>query len=187
MLLAKSKRPYQRDPGLISQNCWTSLIYRKSEEENASESWFGCIDWMSIQQCHSMAKGLLNWRNILVLELYTAISRKVVGKKVHATISKGNMGYDQYTGPDDCSCRTYFCCFSLALANTLSWPFMPILSNFSEEQWTQNYPQCLSGLSRPLFPTTFLKIAVDRPQGTRPQGTRLLWIKNMSARHVFDP
>ena len=29
--------------------------------------------------------------------LYTAISRKVVGKKVHATIPKGNMGYDQYT------------------------------------------------------------------------------------------
>ena len=48
---------------------------------------------------------------------YTAISRKVVGKNVHATIPKGNMGYDQYTVPDDCSCRTYFCCFPLALAN----------------------------------------------------------------------
>ena len=32
--------------------------------------------------------------------LYTAISRKVVGKHVHATIPKGNMGYDQYTVPD---------------------------------------------------------------------------------------
>ena len=29
--------------------------------------------------------------------LHTAISRKVVGKNVHATIPKGNMGYDQYT------------------------------------------------------------------------------------------
>ena len=29
--------------------------------------------------------------------MYTAISREVVGKNVHATISKGNMGYDQYT------------------------------------------------------------------------------------------
>ena len=28
---------------------------------------------------------------------YTAISRKVVAKTVHATIPKGNMGYDQYT------------------------------------------------------------------------------------------
>ena len=31
--------------------------------------------------------------------LYTAILRKVVGKYVHATIPKGNMGYDQYTVP----------------------------------------------------------------------------------------
>ena len=34
------------------------------------------------------------------LQLYTAISRKVVGKKVHTTIPKGNMGYDQYTVSD---------------------------------------------------------------------------------------
>ena len=31
---------------------------------------------------------------------FTAILRKVVGKTVHATIPKGNMGYDQYTVPD---------------------------------------------------------------------------------------
>ena len=30
---------------------------------------------------------------------YTAISRKVVGKNVHATIPKGNMGYNQFTVP----------------------------------------------------------------------------------------
>ena len=47
------------------------------------------------------------------------------------------MGYDQYTVPDDCSCRTYFCCFPLALENTLPWPFVPILSKFFEEQRTQ--------------------------------------------------
>ena len=79
---------------------------------------------------------------------------------MHATIPKGNMGYDQYTVPDDCSCRTYFCCFPLALANTFPWPFVPILSNFFEKQRTQNHPQCLSRFSRALFPTTFLKIAV---------------------------
>ena len=33
--------------------------------------------------------------------LHTAISRKVVGKNVHATIPKGNMGYDQYTRVPD--------------------------------------------------------------------------------------
>ena len=32
-----------------------------------------------------------------------------------------------------------------------------ILSNFFEEQNTQNHPQYLSGLSRALFPTTFLE------------------------------
>ena len=59
-------------------------------------------------------------------ELYTAISRKVVGKNVHATIPKGNMGYDQYTVPDDCSCGiSYLWCFPLALANICPWPQVP--------------------------------------------------------------
>ena len=35
-----------------------------------------------------------------------------------------------------------------------------IFSNFFEEQSTQNHPQYLSGLSRALFPTTFLEIAL---------------------------
>ena len=42
------------------------------------------------------------------LRLYTAISRKVVGKNVHATIPKGNMGYDRYTVPDDCRVSIQF-------------------------------------------------------------------------------
>ena len=36
-----------------------------------------------------------------------------------------------------------------------------ILSNFFEKQLTQNHPQYLSGLSRALFPTTFLEIGVN--------------------------
>ena len=28
--------------------------------------------------------------------------------------------------PDDCSCRTYFCCFPLALANIRPWPLVPL-------------------------------------------------------------
>ena len=73
--------------------------------------------------------------------MYTAISRKVVGKNVHATIPKGNMGYDQYTVPDDCTCRTYFCCFPLALANTfhgLSCQFFQISRKNSELKTTHN-------------------------------------------------
>ena len=93
--------------------------------------------------------------------LYTAISRKVVGKNVHATTPKGNMGYDQYTVPNDCGCRTYFCCFPLAFANIIMSVASPaILSNFFGEQGRQNHPQYLSGLSHGLFATTFLKTAV---------------------------
>ena len=57
--------------------------------------------------------------------MYTAISRKVVAKKVHATIPKGNMGYDHYTVPNDSSCRTCFFGFPLALANICPWPLLP--------------------------------------------------------------
>ena len=50
--------------------------------------------------------------------MYTTISRKVVGKNAYATVPKDNMGYAQYTVPDTVAvgCRTYFCCFPLALA-----------------------------------------------------------------------
>ena len=37
---------------------------------------------------------------------------------------------------------------------------MDSISNFFEKQWTQHHPQDLSGLSRALYPTTFLEVAV---------------------------
>ena len=36
-----------------------------------------------------------------VVKMFTAVSRKVVGRNAHATIPKGNMGYDQYTVRND--------------------------------------------------------------------------------------
>ena len=33
--------------------------------------------------------------------MYTAVSRKVVARNAHATILKGNMGYDHYTVRND--------------------------------------------------------------------------------------
>ena len=56
---------------------------------------------------------------------YTAILRKVEGINVHATVPKDNTGYDQYTVPVDCSCRTYLCCFPLTLAIIRPWPLVP--------------------------------------------------------------
>ena len=41
----------------------------------------------------------------------TAISRKVVGKTLHATIPKGNTGYDQYTVPDTVAVEPTFAAF----------------------------------------------------------------------------
>ena len=78
--------------------------------------------------------------------MYTAISRKVVGKNVHATTPKGNMGYDQYTVPNDCSCRTYFCCFPLALANICPWPLVPFfqisLENRADKTTHNTFRDC---------------------------------------------
>ena len=94
---------------------------------------------------------------------YTAISRKAVGKDVLPTIPKGNMRYDHFTVPDTvASCRNYFCYFSLALAKIRPWP---LSCHFFKYRWRTselktNHPQYLSGLSRALFPITFLEIAV---------------------------
>ena len=45
-----------------------------------------------------------------------------------------------------------------------------ILSNFFEKQSIQNHPQYLSGLSRAIFTTTFLEIAVYMRPLNHPQG-----------------
>ena len=44
------------------------------------------------------------------------------------------MGYDQYTVSNDCSCRTYFCCFLLALANVCPWPLVLFFQNSLENR-----------------------------------------------------
>ena len=83
-------------------------------------------------------------------------------KNEHATIPKGKTGYDQYKVPDTiASCRTYFCCFHLALANVHPWPLVPFFQISLKNSEPKNHPQSyLSRLSRALFPKTFLEIAV---------------------------
>ena len=46
--------------------------------------------------------------------MYTAISRKVVGKNVRTTTPKGNMGYDQYTVPDNVAVESYLLLLSFS-------------------------------------------------------------------------
>ena len=88
--------------------------------------------------------------------VYTAISRKVVGKNEHATIHKDNMGYDQYTVPDNAAVDPTFCCFPLAFANIRPWTLMPFfqvsLKNFSEHKTTHNtFRDCRVHFFRQLF------------------------------------
>ena len=58
-------------------------------------------------------KTCINELALLIFETnwYTAISRKVVGKNVRATIPKGIMGYEQYTVPDTVAVESTFVAF----------------------------------------------------------------------------
>ena len=69
------------------------------------------------------------------------------------------MGYAQYTVPDTVAVEPTFV-LSISTRRHMSTASPAVLSNFFENQWTQNHPQYLSGLSRALYPTTFLELAV---------------------------
>ena len=80
-------------------------IYRKVNK------WLKCIQLYISKGCR---KKIISYPDLTLF--YTESGRGRSGykirKKVHATIPKGNMGYFWH-----CSCRTYFCCFALALGN----------------------------------------------------------------------
>ena len=57
--------------------------------------------------------------------MYTAISRKVVGKKCARDNPERWYGIRSIHCFWHCSFRTYFCCFPLALANIRPWPLVP--------------------------------------------------------------
>ena len=108
-------------------------------------------------------------RNALIKarrDKHTAISRKVVGKNVHATTPKGNMGYDQYSVPHDWSCRTYFCCFPLALANICPLPLVPSfqisLENGADKTTHNTFRDCRVHFFRQPFSKQLYIVAVAR-------------------------
>ena len=70
------------------------------------------------------------------------------------------MGYDQYTVPGNVAVEPTFVAI-LQHLQTYAMASRVILSNFFEKQLTQNHKQCLSGLSRAFFLTTFLEINVQ--------------------------
>ena len=88
------------------------------------------------------------FRERLSTKMCTRQSRKVIW----------NVG--QYIVPGVLSCRTYFCCFRLILANRRPRPLVPFLhisSKNSELETTHNH---FRDCSVHPFPTTFLEIAV---------------------------
>ena len=107
----------------LSENYSTSLVDRKNSENTKKGTKLALNVFREYLKERKVGEESLvsstrrtSWR------MHTAISRKFVKNKVHATIPKGNMGYDQYTVSNDCSCRTYFCYFPSALANIYQWP-----------------------------------------------------------------
>ena len=69
------------------------------------------------------------------------------------------MGYDQYAVRGTVAVESLLLLF-FSIYKYTSMASRAIYSNFFEEQWTQNYSQYLSGLSRALHRTTFLEITV---------------------------
>ena len=69
--------------------------------------------------------------------IHTAILRRVVGKNVHVTIPKGNMGYDQYTVPGTVAVEPTFVDFLYHLQMYVLSFFQTSLKN-SELKTTNN-------------------------------------------------
>ena len=51
------------------------------------------------------------YKRCTLVVVFTATSRKVVGKNVHATIPKGKVGYVHYTVPDTVAVEPTFVAF----------------------------------------------------------------------------
>ena len=78
-----------------------------SRRDNQSAS--AVLDNQSMRECCWLGQKV--GKEVDIFFSYTAISRKVVGKTVHVTIPKGNMGYDQCTFPDTVAVESTFVTF----------------------------------------------------------------------------
>ena len=141
--------------------------------------------------CHH-ERHLINFRRERlsgIYQWYTAISRKVVAKTVHTTIPKGNMGYDQYTCSWHCSCRTYFCCFPLALANIHPWPLLPFFEIYlknSELKTTHNtFRDCRVHFFRQPFSKQLYPIC-DFPRALKQIGGAASLITDIAPKSLFS-
>ena len=112
-----------------------------------------CLQWLS--------------RNQFRIQLYSYFE-KGCRKNVHATTPKGNVGYDQYTVPHDCSCRTYFCCFPLALANICPWPLVPFFQISLENRADKTTHNTFRDCRVHFFRQPFSKQLYTAPEDSKP-------------------
>ena len=91
----------------------------------------------------------------ILLTIYSYFE-KGCRKNVHATIPRGDMGYDQYAVPDT-SCRTYFCFFPLAIANISPWPLVPFLQISLKNRELKTTPNTFRDCRVHLFREPFSK------------------------------
>ena len=91
---------------------------------------------------------------------YTGISRKVVRKKMYTLLSRKILWDVINTLFLTLSMSNLLLLLSFTTHNYTPMASRAFLSNFFEKQLTQNRPQYPSGLSRALFPTSFLEKAV---------------------------
>ena len=107
---------------------------------------------------HSLCVGILF--NSVALGILLQLFRERSSGKVCTRQSRQVIWrYDQCTVPDTVAVELTLL-LSFSTSKHMSMASRAIFSNFCEEQRTQNHPKYLSGLSRALFPTTFLEIAV---------------------------
>ena len=66
-----------------------------------NSKYLGIVDYSECYFCEALQQ----------LNTFVYSYLKHVGKNVHATILKGNIGYDQYPVLGSVVSRTYFCCF----------------------------------------------------------------------------
>ena len=109
---------------------------RHSGHIGVPKQWNGGHVGVLNQSCGSWTLFLMQTLSFVPKNLYrcwprewkhsTAISRMVVGKNVHVTIPKGNMGYDQYTAPHTAALEpSYLFCFPSAITDIYPWPLLP--------------------------------------------------------------
>ena len=81
------------------------FLYRSNSKIYEKEPWYNLAIGPSLYQGSTVTGRVYSTEadqrvRFTRSQLYTAISGKVVGKIVHATIPKDNMGYDQFTVSD---------------------------------------------------------------------------------------